>query len=124
MKSFKDNESGSDAEDDIDQNDDCDKYDFYENIEIDEEDERALEMFMSRNPEKTRTLADIIMDKITEKQTELRSQFSDAGDMQMQEIDPRSVSRNSFNVQLSMQVFHPFFITSEYEDYTKASVTS
>lgn len=49
-------------------------------------------MFMSRNPEKTRTLADIIMDKITEKQTELKSQFSEAGEMQLQEIDPRLVS--------------------------------
>ncbi|GLV41446.1 by S6 [Carabus blaptoides fortunei] len=62
---------------------------FYENIEIDENDERALEMFMSKNPAPRRTLADIIMEKITEKQTELETQFSDAGSLQMQDIDPR-----------------------------------
>lgn len=62
---------------------------YYENIEIDEDDEKALELFMSSNPAPRRTLADIIMEKITEKQTELQTQFSDAGDLQMQEIDPR-----------------------------------
>ena len=36
-------------------------------------------MFMNKNPEPTRRLADLIMEKITEKQTELESQFSDAG---------------------------------------------
>lgn len=62
---------------------------FYENIEINEEDERALEMFMSSNPAPRRTLADIIMEKITEKQTELDTHFSDAGTLQMQDLDPR-----------------------------------
>lgn len=62
---------------------------FYENIEINEEDEKALELFMSENPQPRRTLADIIMEKITEKQTELQSQFSDAQSMQLQDIDPR-----------------------------------
>lgn len=47
--------------------------------EVDEDDERALEMFMNRNPAPRRTLADIILEKITEKQTELQTQFSDAG---------------------------------------------
>lgn len=46
---------------------------------VDEDDERALEMFMNRNPAPRRTLADIILEKITEKQTELQTQFSDAG---------------------------------------------
>lgn len=62
---------------------------FYENIEVDEEDERALEMFMSHNPAPRRTLADIIMEKITEKQTELDTHFSDAGTLQVQDLDPR-----------------------------------
>lgn len=44
---------------------------------------------MSKNPAPRRTLADIIMEKITEKQTELETQFSDAGSVQMQDIDPR-----------------------------------
>jgi essential nuclear protein 1 len=46
---------------------------------IDEEDERALEMFMNKNPAPRLTLADIIREKITEKQTELQTQFSDNG---------------------------------------------
>ncbi|KAL0115605.1 hypothetical protein PUN28_010842 [Cardiocondyla obscurior] len=62
---------------------------YYENIEIDEDDERALEMFMSRNPVPTRTLADIIMEKLTEKKTEIETQFSDAGTVQLQDLDPR-----------------------------------
>jgi hypothetical protein len=47
--------------------------------EVDEDDERALEIFMNRNPAPRRTLADIILEKITEIQTELQTQFSDAG---------------------------------------------
>ncbi|XP_015596785.1 bystin [Cephus cinctus] len=62
---------------------------YYENIEIDEEDERALEMFMSRDNAPTRTLADIIMEKLTEKKTEIQTQFSDVGSLQMQDLDPR-----------------------------------
>lgn len=62
---------------------------YYENIEVDEDDERALEMFMNPNPQARRTLADIIMDKITEKHTELETKFSDAGSIQMQDLDPR-----------------------------------
>lgn len=62
---------------------------FYENLEINEEDEKAIEKFMSRNPAPRRTLADIILEKITEKQTELDTHFSDAGSVQLQDIDPR-----------------------------------
>jgi hypothetical protein len=47
--------------------------------EVNEDDERALEMFMNHNPAPRQTLADIILEKITEKQTELQTQFSDAG---------------------------------------------
>lgn len=46
-------------------------------------------MFMSKNPLPRRTLADIIMEKITEKQTELDTHFSDAGSLQIQDLDPR-----------------------------------
>jgi essential nuclear protein 1 len=47
--------------------------------EVNEEEEMAMAMFMRREGEPQRTLADIIMDKITEKQTELQSQFSESG---------------------------------------------
>lgn len=61
----------------------------YENVEIDEEDEQALLMFMNRDKAPMRTLADIIMEKLEEKKTEIQSQFSDAGTLQMQDLDPR-----------------------------------
>lgn len=46
---------------------------------VDEEDERALERFMNFGGKTGRTLADIIQEKITEKHTELQTQFSDNG---------------------------------------------
>lgn len=51
------------------------EFDFVEQ-EVNEEDEKALQMFMSKDPPVRRTLADIIMEKITEKQTEIRTQMS------------------------------------------------
>lgn len=44
---------------------------------------------MTKDPAPRRTLADIIMEKITEKQTELETRFSDAGSTHLQDIDPR-----------------------------------
>ena len=41
--------------------------------EIDEEDEKAMAKFMSQEAPVKRTLADIIMSKITEKQTEIET---------------------------------------------------
>ena len=43
---------------------------------MDPEDERALEQFMNHDKPVARTLAEIIKDKLTEKKTELQSQFS------------------------------------------------
>ena len=62
---------------------------YYEDIQINEEDERALEMFMRPSTVQVRTLADIIMEKLTEKKTEVHTQLSDAGSMQIQDLDPR-----------------------------------
>ncbi|XP_012286765.1 bystin [Orussus abietinus] len=61
----------------------------YQKIEINEEDERALQMFMNKDAVPMRTLADIIMEKLTERKTEIQSQFSDAASMQIQDLDPR-----------------------------------
>ncbi|XP_053987546.1 bystin [Hylaeus volcanicus] len=69
--------------------DELDNSQYYENIEINEEDERAIQMFMSKDAAPIKTLADIILEKLTEKKTEIETQFSDAGSMQMQELDPR-----------------------------------
>nr|CAI5838845.1 unnamed protein product [Callosobruchus analis] len=79
-------EENSDSED---EEDNLEPDTFYENIQIDKDDEKAMEMFMNKNAAPTRTLADIIMEKITEKQTELDTQFSDAASMQLQDLDPR-----------------------------------
>ncbi|TRY85997.1 hypothetical protein DNTS_029344 [Danionella cerebrum] len=46
-------------------------------VPVDADDEKAIEMFMNKNPPLRRTLADIIMEKITEKQTEVESAMSD-----------------------------------------------
>ncbi|KZC10066.1 PREDICTED: bystin [Dufourea novaeangliae] len=78
----------SDTEEDSSE-DDCNNSQYYENIEINQEDERAIQMFMSKDPVPMKTLADIILEKLTEKKTEIQTQFSDAGSMQMQELDPR-----------------------------------
>lgn len=82
---------GSDDEESTSDHDDLEPDTYYDNIEINEEDEEALRMFMSSKPERTRTLADIIMDKITDKHTELETQFSDAETLKLQNIDPRYV---------------------------------
>ena len=44
--------------------------------EVDEEDEKAFETFMSKEAPVWRTLADVIMEKIQDKKTEIESQMS------------------------------------------------
>ncbi|XP_046363047.2 bystin-like [Haliotis rufescens] len=78
----------SDSEDDLGSEDE----EHYEQIDVDADDEKALEMFMSHNPPVRRTLADIIMEKITEKQTEIKTQLSDNASVQMQQLDERVVT--------------------------------
>lgn len=63
--------------------------DYYHEIQIDPEDEKALELFMSKNPLPQLTLRDILREKITEKHTELDTQFSDAASVQIDNLDPR-----------------------------------
>jgi len=43
---------------------------------VNEDDEKALEMFMSSKQPVRRTLADIIQEKLTEKKTEIQSQMT------------------------------------------------
>ncbi|XP_076244398.1 bystin [Calliopsis andreniformis] len=62
---------------------------YYEDIQINEEDEIAIQKFMSKDSAPMRTLADIILEKLTEKKTEIETQFSDVGSMQIQDLDPR-----------------------------------
>lgn len=58
-------------------------------VEVDPEDEKALEVFMSRAPPLRRTLADVIMEKITEKQTEVQTALSELSGRPMPQLDPR-----------------------------------
>lgn len=82
-------DSSDESDEEFREEGDVDGQDFFDDIKINEEDERALEMFQNKNGVKTRTLADIIMDKITEKQTEIQTQFSDNGSLKMEEVDER-----------------------------------
>ncbi|XP_077990316.1 bystin-like [Glandiceps talaboti] len=83
-----------DDEDDVSDDDDEEfpgrEHDFYEHIEVDEDDEIALEMFMDTNAPARRTLADIIMEKLREKQTEVATQMSDTS-FPMQQLDDRVI---------------------------------
>ncbi|XP_028925338.1 bystin isoform X2 [Ornithorhynchus anatinus] len=56
---------------------------------VDPDDEKAIEMFMNDNPPLRRTLADIIMEKLTEKQTEVETVMSEISGCPMPQLDPR-----------------------------------
>ncbi|KAK7126313.1 hypothetical protein R3I94_017710 [Phoxinus phoxinus] len=60
-------------------------------LDVDPEDEKAIEMFMNKNPPLRRTLADIIMEKITEKQTEVGTVMSEVSGRADPQLDPRVV---------------------------------
>lgn len=58
--------------------------------QISREDEQAMQMFMRQEQPERRTLADIVMEKIREKQTEIATQFSDQP--ATSKMDPRVVT--------------------------------
>jgi len=80
----------SDGEEGIEDDEDqleMTKYDEGE-VAVNEEDELAVRMFMKPNREtRTRTLGEIINEKMTEKKTEIQSQFSDGTEL-MKDINP------------------------------------
>ncbi|XP_006860515.1 PREDICTED: bystin [Chrysochloris asiatica] len=61
-------------------------------VVVDAEDERAIEIFMNKNPPARRTLADIIMEKLTEKQTEVETAMSEVSGPPMPQLDPRVIA--------------------------------
>jgi len=85
-----DESASEEEESDLDE-DDIDKYDC-ETVEIDEDDARAMEQFKPENPAARRTLYDIIMEKVTEKRTELASQMSDTSHINVTKLDQRVVT--------------------------------
>lgn len=66
-------------------------YDHQEDIEVDEEEERAMEKFMSTTGQMRRTLADIIQEKLTEKKTEIETELSDKNTLRVEDMDERVV---------------------------------
>lgn len=91
--SLGDNQADESDEDDCQSIGDMEDFSkFYENIDVDPEDEKALAKFMNPNPQKGPTLADLIMEKINEKQTEIQEQFSEADGTKFRDLDPRVVS--------------------------------
>lgn len=81
----------SDAEEEDEEDTDMKKYDEGE-VTVDKEDEIAVEMFMRpRRETRTRTLGDIINEKMTEKKTEIETQFSDGTEM-VKDINPAVAS--------------------------------
>ncbi|NXD31597.1 BYST protein, partial [Spelaeornis formosus] len=58
-------------------------------VEVDPEDEKAIEMFMNKNPPLRKKMADIIMEKITEKQTEVDTEKKELSGCPMPQLDPR-----------------------------------
>ncbi|RWS21428.1 cell adhesion complex protein bystin-like protein, partial [Leptotrombidium deliense] len=78
-----------DSDEDVEEKDESDVE--YEDVHIDEEEEKALELFMSKERTQRKTLADYIMEKLKEKQTEINTQFSDAASLKTQDLDPKVV---------------------------------
>lgn len=78
-----------DDDDDLQEDDELElqKYDDKE-VVVDEDDDLAVRMFMSNDCEPRRTLADLIMDKIGEKKTEIDTQFTDNTEI-VKDLDPR-----------------------------------
>eukprot|EP00035_Acanthoeca_spectabilis_P024444 m.453828 g.453828 ORF g.453828 m.453828 type:complete len:444 (-) comp20561_c0_seq1:44-1375(-) len=68
---------------------------YLETLEVDEGDEEALKMFMAPDAPARMTLADIVMGKIKEKETEIATQMSAFGqgeEEQMSELDPKVIT--------------------------------
>ncbi|GAB1610834.1 bystin-like [Argonauta hians] len=84
-------------------------------ITVSKDDEEALEMFMSKQPPKRLCLADIIMEKLSAKRTEINSVLSDTDGMEVKDMDPRVVEmyqnvRNILAVYRSGKLPKPFKI--------------
>lgn len=68
---------------------DVTEQDFYDDVRINAEDEKAFDMFKKKDAPKQKSLSEMIMEKIAQKQGELQTQFSDAGSLKIEDIDPR-----------------------------------
>lgn len=65
---------------------------FYDNIvEVNEEDEKAMMLFMNAEEPQRKTLADLILEKIRDKQTEISTKYSDHPSAIESQLDDRVV---------------------------------
>lgn len=74
---------------------DIDAHDFYDDMKVNEEDEKAIAMFSGNNHGmKSKKLSDLILEKIAEKQKEINTQLSDCGSLKIEEVDDRYLILN------------------------------
>ncbi|XP_064425337.1 bystin isoform X1 [Latimeria chalumnae] len=88
----KDGDSDSDSEEEwpsLEKAATMEAREYSKEVQVNPEDEEAIEMFMNKNAPLRRTLADIVMEKITEKQTEVESMMSQVSGRPMPQLDPR-----------------------------------
>ncbi|XP_055332066.1 bystin-like [Paramacrobiotus metropolitanus] len=86
--------AGSDAEGDIyeDQEEPGeDANEFYEPINISEEDEQALEMFMTKDAPARKSLQEILRGRLSEKKTELETAVSEPASLIVQKLHPELI---------------------------------
>lgn len=83
IRKSKDNSDSDSSNNDSDLDDEADeqsqsslKID-QEEVKINEQDQKAFELFMSNKSQTRRTIADLIMEKLTEKKTEIQTQMSE-----------------------------------------------
>jgi essential nuclear protein 1 len=85
-KSDHDSDSDSDTDDPLENSENRREIYSDEEVRINDDDQKAFDLFMSNKTQARRTIADIIMEKLTEKKTELQTQMTD---------DSRTVSGNT-----------------------------
>uniref|UniRef100_A0A8D3C500 Bystin n=1 Tax=Scophthalmus maximus TaxID=52904 RepID=A0A8D3C500_SCOMX len=98
-------------------------------VVVDVDDEMAMEMFMNKNPPLRRTLADIIMEKITEKQTEVGTLMSEVSGHPMPQLDPRVLSKyrsgklpKAFKIIPALANWEQVLYLTEPETWTAAAM--
>lgn len=86
--------SDSDSEESEHDNHECEQQ-----VEINEDDQKAFDLFMSNKSQTKRTIADLIMEKLTEKKTEIQTQMSEYG---------MDGAQSQINLQIDERIVHVY----------------
>lgn len=78
---------------------DHESQEYDQQVEINEDDQKAFDLFMSNKSQAKRTIADLIMEKLTEKKTEIQTQMSEYG------IDG---AQSQINLQIDERIVHVY----------------